>query len=372
MRLVGRGNTRWGRGWATHGLFVLALGAGCQFGLEQAVDTDGDDGSDGTTGPGIGTTGPADASTGSDGTTAGPPGEAGGDSTTGGSEEGTGSDDGGGSSDDGTTTGDEPCVDAGDCPEGWECMDEACINPAEGMACDGQFDCDPLAPLCVDNQCWDGNDGDPCPTNVCAIGFFCNPDAVCQDGDEGDPCDAFTDCGLSAPHCAPDGACHDGSVGDSCSGSAQCQLAVFCGPDAVCQDGVEGDPCSAANQCADASPFCAPDGMCHDGSDGDPCTNAGQCVAPLLCNPSLFCQNGDEGDPCALGGKRLQQRGPVLHGGCDVPRRIDRRSVQHGCRVRPDAAVRTGCPVPGRPRGRSLCRRRQRLPSGARPVLRSG
>ena len=222
-------------------LMALALGAsGCEFGLEQVALTDGDQ-PDASTGP-AGTTGMPGSSTGGDGDTTGPADGAGGSGTTTGTTD-TGSETG---SSGGTGTGDGLCIDEGDCPEGWEC-DEAgeCFNPAEGQACDGQNDCDPLAPLCIEEQCWDGNDGDPCPGSLCAVGFFCNPNAVCQDGDEGDPCDAFYDCGPTAPHCALDGRCHDGSENDSCNGNAQCQLGLFCGPAATCQTGDEGDPCTS-------------------------------------------------------------------------------------------------------------------------------
>jgi hypothetical protein len=102
--------------------------------------------------------------------------------------------------------------------------------------CDDATPCPDTAPICVQNVCQAGTEGDPCgdpldcdPAHVCVEG-------TCFDGTEGDPCTSPVDCAFESRHCI-DGACWDGSAGDPCETEVDCDLAagLQCGPSQTCE-----------------------------------------------------------------------------------------------------------------------------------------
>lgn len=293
--------------WSHSGLgVVLAVATGCPSLTEAqagpATDTDVMESS--TSGGAGTTTGEAESSTGSS-TSTGPALTVTTDPSTSGTTDATttgrGSSESGDASSSSSTSG-EPC--GGECPTGWDCIDDACVNPADGTPCPGGVsDCDVAAPFCgPDSMCHDGTDGDACYEGQCGVGLLCNSVGICQDGDENDPC-TFNggDCGPLAPFCGPDAMCHDGDDGDACY-SGFCAVGFRCNPSGLCQDGDENDPCNfSGNDCGPLAPFCGPTSTCHNGDDGDPCYE-GFCAQGFRCNPSGTCQDGDENDPCNFSG----------------------------------------------------------------------
>lgn len=118
---------------------------------------------------------------------------------------GPGDDDDGGSGDGGVPECDEPTQ----CPDSAPlCVQNACQVGTEGDPCGDPLDCDPDH-VCVDGSCWDGSEGDPCTSSVdCAFDSRNCIQSTCWDGSPGDPCETDVDCDLAADvHCGADQRC---------------------------------------------------------------------------------------------------------------------------------------------------------------------
>ena len=102
--------------------------------------------------------------------------------------------------------------------------------------CDELTFCPETAPICFQNACQVGTEGDPCGDPL-----DCDPDHVCVDGScwdgtEGDPCASSVDCAIESRHCIV-GMCWDGGAGDPCVVDVDCDLAagLQCGPGQTCE-----------------------------------------------------------------------------------------------------------------------------------------
>ena len=202
-----------------------------------------------------------------------------------------------------------------------------CYNSTDCGAGLGCFE-NPDRPYSQYGICRLAAEGEPCgaPEFVgCDAGFYCGWDDICYKTslNEGDLCPAGDEACQWPQHCvctkATDCHCYDGSLGDPCN-SDTCEPGLYCddyplqsgriaGPGS-CFSGVKGDPCSASWQCD--SPFSCPDGGAATKCSlilgmGEDCTEASTdplvfCAIGSVCNdafePSTCTGAGHNGDPC--------------------------------------------------------------------------
>jgi hypothetical protein len=140
-----------------------------------------------------------------------------------------------------------------------ECNDEPGLCPAE-------------YPICHQDACNAGVDGDDCwDEEQCAPGFVCY-DAACQaPGTAGEACSDDIDCSTGLV-CAEE-LCSEGKVGDACSWAEHCKSGICF--DEVCSAGAPGDACWSDSDCAEGN-ACVQD-VCSAGGLGDPCDYAEDC-----------------------------------------------------------------------------------------------
>ncbi|RJO64850.1 MAG: choice-of-anchor D domain-containing protein [Myxococcales bacterium] len=113
------------------------------------------------------------------------------------------------------------CVGPEDCPKGFYCVDNQCVNPNDGdididavITCHEDEDC-PLGYFCGDDNICYPTEGFACKDGECPIGFECR-EGVCRQVDEVYPCTTSDDCPAGA--ICRDGYCWavdlDGDHGD--------------------------------------------------------------------------------------------------------------------------------------------------------------
>jgi len=113
------------------------------------------------------------------------------------------------------------CVGPEDCPKGFYCVDNQCVNPDDGdididavITCREDDDC-PLGYFCGDDNICYPTEGFACKDGECPIGFECH-DGVCRQIDDVYPCTTSDDCPAGA--ICRDGYCWavdlDGDQGD--------------------------------------------------------------------------------------------------------------------------------------------------------------
>ncbi len=152
------------------------------------------------------------------------------------------------------------------CPEGWECVDDQCVDPCDPNPCQPWEECHSGA--CVDVSC--SGIGRSCPSGEYCAGHECVPD----------PC-ADLDCEPSDGYCARD--CDAQACTASCEPLCLCAPDELCGPEATC----EPDPCAEAD--CELGERCNPGGgLCEP----DPC-------AQVMCGYKERCFEGEcLADPC--------------------------------------------------------------------------
>lgn len=149
----------------------------------------------------------------------------------------------------------------------WE--SDLCNDDAD--ACPGEY------PICVNDGCYAGVEGDPCGSDdECRGGLRCGADGCTQPVPVDGPCAYDDDCatGLQCVQMA----CSAGQPGDACVFADDC-VTTFC-VDEVCTDGDAGAPCNGSADCT--SEICVAD-VCREGTTGDPCTWDSDCAAGFSC-----------------------------------------------------------------------------------------
>jgi hypothetical protein len=159
-----------------------------------------------------------------------------------------------------------------DCPPGWICEDDVCVDPCDGVFCEDWEEC--RGGLCVDVSC--SGLGQGCPP-----GEFCVDHACAED-----PC-AAAQCDPLLSACRRD--CDAQSCTASCEPVCQCPLGQWCddtdtGAGACVQEPCQGVDCEPGQRCDPGSQACEP----------DPC-------ADVTCGGGSACFEGEcVPDPCAL------------------------------------------------------------------------
>ncbi len=214
-----------------------------------------------------------------------------------------------------------PCAGAGDCPEGFTCVDAA---TAEGGA---SKQCVPVSNICacsgtamalgLSAACWEENDLGTCHgLRICGpegLGACDAPepaDEICNGVD--DDCDGETD----EITCDDDNPCTE----DSCEAGGGCVHVALTGVE--CTD---GDVCSLADHCEDGT--CV--GTAINCDDGNPCTSdscdpAGGCIYGYN---SLTC---DDGNPCTVGDMCAQGACAGITIDCDCQTDVDCLALEDG------------------------------------------
>lgn len=148
-------------------------------------------------------------------------------------------------------------------------------------------------PICHNDACNAGVDGDPCWSNEqCGAGFVCLRDTCRQPADVGGDC--LNDEHCASPNLCFEDVCQAGALGDACDFDDHCAPPLLCF-DGGCHAGAVGDPCSGSSDCAQDL-LCVRD-LCQVGNVGDPCDFDSDCAAGLMCVDEA-CSAGNPGDAC--------------------------------------------------------------------------
>jgi hypothetical protein len=170
--------------------------------------------------------------------------------------------------------GDE-CWEPEHCATGFVCVDQVCRSPGGvGQACSDDTHCS-AGLLCAADVCSEGNVGDACEYAEHCQSGICY-DYVCSDGSPGDACWSDTDCAEDNA-CVGD-VCTAGANGDACDSAEDCNSGICY--ESVCSPGANGDACSFDGDCT--SEICFED-LCSAGAEGDPCTWDDECTGGLAC-----------------------------------------------------------------------------------------
>jgi len=155
----------------------------------------------------------------------------------------------------------------------------------------------PLSLLCA---CYDGSVGDPCTSDSCATGNYCNLNSgwestsTCLDGKEKDPCSQDWQCNegltcvaiggplMCAAVLPPGAPCGPGAAEQgACGPGFSCNLALA--EPACVALGVDGDVCAADSDCAGEGRCVEAAGVCSSGHPGDACETESDCKTGSVC-----------------------------------------------------------------------------------------
>jgi hypothetical protein len=132
-------------------------------------------------------------------------------------------------------------------------------------------------PICVNDGCYAGAEGDPCGSDdECTGGRRCNVQVCTTPAPVDGACEYDEDC-ASGLQCVRE-ACSAGQPGDPCVFAHHCPAGACV--DEVCTDGATGAACNGSSDCT--SGICVTD-VCRDGTTGDPCTWDSDCAAGFSC-----------------------------------------------------------------------------------------